>query len=92
MTFIQPHRKPWRIRTGNPGPDAWGIAKNRVGRGEIIIDPELRGKARLEVLLHEVWHACQWDLPEWMIKRFGEVAAEAVHAAGFREIPELSEF
>lgn len=89
---ITPWRKPWRIATADPGPGLDGIAIDDPGLGKIRISPKLSGRARLEAIIHEVAHACDMRLTERLVSRIGACAAEAVHAAGFREVRELSEF
>lgn len=51
---------------------------------EIRIASNLRGEERLEVLLHELVHAADWNLDESFVGQFASDAARALWRLGYR--------
>jgi len=51
---------------------------------KIQIDKDLKGEEKLEVICHEILHACFWDLDEEAIDDAGKVLAEILYKLGYR--------
>ncbi len=62
-------------------------AKNK----KILIDETLHGKELLEVLLHEMGHACDWPRSEEYITQQAEDMANVLWRLGYRRISEISD-
>jgi hypothetical protein len=56
--------------------------------GTIAIDARLKGKLKMEVLIHELLHEFHPDLSEESVELTGNLIAEALHQQGFRETRE----
>lgn len=50
---------------------------------QVIIDPNLKGKRILEVLLEEMAHAHIWDKSEKVVRRFSKNTAKLIIDAGW---------
>lgn len=85
VTFIKLLGKRWRINLESKIAD-WGDcdppeAKNRTVR----ISKKARGKKRLEVLIHEMQHACNFfPLSEEYVKHTSRDIANALWRLGYR--------
>ena len=76
--------------------DTWEIQETRENLGldclgvcvadakVIITDPKLRGKTRLEVLVHEFAHAFFPDLEEDVVDQFGGQLGDVMWSLGYR--------
>ena len=53
---------------------AWGLFD-----GEIHIDPRTKGRARIEVLLHERLHGIHPDMEEEDVRRTAAILADFLH-------------
>lgn len=56
--------------------------------GTIMIDHRLKGKKKMEVILHELLHEFLPDLSEETVELVGGLLAEALHQQGYRETRE----
>lgn len=65
-------------------PDA--DAPNQPDERTIIIDPDLKGQARLETLIHESLHAENHDLTEEQVTAAGRNIARLLWRLGYREV------
>jgi len=45
----------------------------------IIVDPELKPRRQLNVLIEEVFHAYFFDLPEWKARKFAANLGKAIY-------------
>jgi len=50
----------------------------------ITVRPSLTGERELEVLIHEMLHACHWDLDEIAITETSEDLARVLFRLGYR--------
>ena len=50
----------------------------------ITVRPSLTGERELEVLIHEMLHACHWDLGEEAITETSEDLARVLFRLGYR--------
>lgn len=55
----------------------------KVGK-TIRVDPRLEGVERLEVDIHELWHACHWEHDEEHVERVARDIARALYRIGYR--------
>lgn len=60
---------------------AWGLYN-----GTILIDPRSKGKARLEVLIHEYFHHLWQDMPEVEVTDKAKLLADFLHRQHVRII------
>lgn len=58
---------------------------------KILIDSSLHGKELLEVLLHEMGHACDWPRSEEYIAQQAEDMANVLWRLGYRRLDEISD-
>ena len=71
----------WKIiRENQPG--LWGECDNDEKR--IRINPHLRTRKRLEILIHEMCHALFWDASEEAVTEAGKVMSEVLLADGWK--------
>jgi len=52
--------------------------------GDMQVRSSLKGKARLEAEVHELMHACHWDLAEEAIDETAQTLTEALWKIGYR--------
>ena len=45
----------------------------------IIVDPELKTRRQLNVLIEEVFHAYFFDLPEWKARKFAANLGKVIY-------------
>lgn len=50
----------------------------------IIINSRIRNKRKLAAIVHEILHACLWDLDEDAIEEADESMTDALWALGYR--------
>ena len=50
----------------------------------ITVRPSLTGERELEVMIHEMLHACHWDLDEQAITETSEDLARVLFRLGYR--------
>lgn len=72
----------WTITRSNPGPGNDGICDPATKT--IVVRRTLRGELELDTLLHEMLHACHWDLDEAAILETATDIARALHRIGYR--------
>jgi len=53
---------------------------------EIVVASQLRGKRRLEIILHECWHACDWSKDEEFIEESAHDMANVLWRLGYRMV------
>lgn len=74
------------IRTKLLPKDCWGICDDPTGVNcKIKIDRNLRGMKELEITVHEMLHACFWDIDEKVIKEVGNDISQALWKFGYRK-------
>ena len=74
----------------------WRVVQRKLGReyadgmcwsdGIIEIDPRLKGRRKLDTLIHEFLHAINPDWTENRVKTMAAEIATALHKMGWREI------
>lgn len=74
------------IRTRALPRDCWGVCDDPSGAfRKIKVDRKLRGMKELEVILHEMLHACFWDIDEKVIKEVGADMSKALWVMGYKK-------
>jgi len=75
----------YKVAFADPGGDCDGLCGAPLPNQKVIlIAPHLRGKKRLQVILHECQHACQWDLDEEAIDEISSDITELIWLLGYR--------
>ena len=74
--------KYWTLHRGNPGPGNDGLCDP--ANKTITVRSTLRGEVELDTLIHEMLHACHWDLDESAIEETATDIARALHRIGYR--------
>jgi len=68
------------------GEQMWGACSQPTDKNKAIwIDKRLKGEHELEILLHEMMHACDWQKDEEFIGRSAKDIARALWRIGFRK-------
>ena len=52
---------------------------------KIVVDSRLKDKKELEIILHEMMHAAQWDLDEEVVAHVSEDFARVLWKLGYRK-------
>ena len=74
------------IKTLNLPRESWGICTDpSFTKREIKIHKKLKGAKEFEILIHEMLHACFWDIDENVIKEAGKDIAKALWKMGYRK-------
>lgn len=55
------------------------------GRGKIAVAYSLNGEEELEILIHEMLHACYWDMDEEAITESAQSISKALWRLGYRK-------
>ncbi len=79
--------KRWNLRfcrMADPGDCDGPHIKGR----EIRINQKLRGRARLDTIIHEVLHAAHWDLGEEAVEATATDLARILHRLGYESCEE----
>lgn len=64
----------------------WGFCQDpKTPRKEIHIDSRLKGQHQLEILLHEMMHACDWRADEEIITQQARDMARVLWKLGYRK-------
>jgi hypothetical protein len=72
----------WTLHRGNPGPGNDGLCEPATKT--ITVRSTLRGEVELDTLIHEMLHACHWDLDEQAITETSEDLARVLFRLGYR--------
>jgi hypothetical protein len=85
VIFVKLAGKVWPVRYCKLGRQrAWGECDSPEKRNhEIRIDERLTGLKRLEITLHELMHADDFDIPENVVKHKARRLAKALSQLGF---------
>ena len=75
--------KYWEIRRDKLPPKLDGLCDPNAKR--ITIQPQLSGERELDVLIHEMLHACHWDLAEESITETASDLARVLFRLGYRK-------
>lgn len=81
--------KIWEFTFGNPGKDCWGICEYDTPNKKIIIDPTIKGKHKLEIILHELEHAADLSKDEEWVGQVAKDKAQILWKLGYRNINEI---
>jgi hypothetical protein len=66
--------------------DSWGLCTDPAfAKREIKIHKKLKGAKELEIIIHEMLHACFWDIDEKVIKEVGGDISKALWKMGYRK-------
>lgn len=69
------------------GEQIWGACSGPDDKGKCIwVDSRLKGEHELEILLHEMMHACDWQKDEEFIAKQARDIARALTRLGFRKL------
>lgn len=71
-----------------PDDDADGLCDPPGPERTIQINPRLRQKRMLEVLIDESLHACNWDLDNIAVQEYAESIADFLWRCGYRRVKE----
>ena len=52
---------------------------------KIVVDSRLKDREELEILIHEMLHASQWDLDETVVQHSAEDFAKVLWKLGYRK-------
>jgi hypothetical protein len=78
-------QKRWQLRFQKMKPKLYGECDPPSEQGkEIRIKRHLKGRIMLDTLLHELWHAAQWDLDETVIEEIATSVASVLWDLGYR--------
>lgn len=79
--------KSYRIeKTGKVGSKLWGYCTDPKFTNRLIkIHKTLENDDELEILIHEMLHACFWDLDEEVISEVGKDLSKALWKMGYRK-------
>ena len=72
----------WTLHRGNPGLGNDGLCDPATKT--ITVRSTLRGELELDTLIHEMLHACHWDLDESAIEETATDIARALWRIGYR--------
>jgi hypothetical protein len=73
------------LRTKLLPKDSWGICTDpSFTKREIKVHKNLKGLKEFEVIVHEMLHACFWDIDEQVIKQVGIDISRALWDLGYR--------
>jgi hypothetical protein len=73
-------------RTGIVGNDCWGYCTDpSEGNRLIKVHNQLKNEKELEFIIHEMVHACFWDLDEAVVKEVGKDLSKALWKMGYRK-------
>ena len=75
--------KYWEIRRDKLPSKLDGLCDPNAKR--ITIQPNLTGERELDVLIHEMLHACHWDLAEESITETASDLARVLFRLGYRK-------
>jgi hypothetical protein len=78
----------WRLRYVPQLKDAWGSCDDPMNKGRAIkISREAKGRKELEILLHEMQHACNWlQASEEFITQSSHDMANVLWRLGYRKV------
>lgn len=79
---------PWEIRWQKiTSEDGWiGYCTNpSTHNRHITIDPDIEGREELDVLIHEMVHACLWDLKEDAVDETADSISRVLWRLGYRK-------
>lgn len=79
--------KPWRVifaKRMSRNHNGYAMPSAKREGGTIRVRATLEGKRRMEVLIHEMIHACHWDLDESAVTETARDIAEALWELGYR--------
>lgn len=84
--------KKWRVRVRkHPAKDHYAKIDHPETKNKAIwVNPKLSGFVRLRSLLHEAWHAVDWDLDEDAVIENAECVARFLWRMGYRSKDELA--
>lgn len=87
VTTIWLRNKRYKVtKTLNLPRDSWGICTDpSFTKREIKIHKALKGAKEFEILIHEMLHACFWDIDENVIKEVGKDIAKGLWKMGYRK-------
>ena len=72
-------------RTSLVGNDCWGYCTDpSFSNGIIKVHSQLTGDQELEFIIHEMIHACFWDLDESVVREVGHDLSKALWRMGYR--------
>lgn len=73
----------WTIRFSREdlGLDQWGVCAP--GMKLIVVEPTLRGTLLVDTVVHEILHACLWNINEEAISATAGVLTQVLVDAGF---------
>lgn len=74
--------KYWKILRDRLPPDKDGLCVR--DKRLITVRPSLRGERELDVLIHEMLHACMWDLDEEAVTEMASDIAHVLWRIGYR--------
>jgi len=67
------------------GNDCWGYCTDPSFSNRVIkVHSQLTGDQELEFIIHEMIHACFWDLDEAVVKEVGQDLSKALWRMGYR--------
>lgn len=73
-------------KTGKVGSDLWGYCTDPKFTNRLIkIHKMLENDEELEILIHEMLHACFWDLDEEVVSEVGRDLSKALWKMGYRK-------
>lgn len=73
-------------KTGKVGEDLWGYCTDPNFTNRLIkIHKLLENSEELETIIHEMLHACFWDLDEEVINEVGKDMSQALWKMGYRK-------
>ena len=73
-------------KTGKVGSDLWGYCTDPKLTNRLIkIHKMLENDEELEILIHEMLHACFWDLDEEVVSEVGRDLSKALWKMGYRK-------
>jgi hypothetical protein len=71
----------WTLAFTRRMKDCYGYCNNRTKR--IAIDQSTKGQKRLEILIHEMLHACGWHIDENFVKEAAKDMATILTELGY---------
>lgn len=72
-------------RTGHVGSDCWGYCTDPSTPNRVIkVHSHLKDDQELEFIIHEMIHACFWDLDEDVVREVGRDLSKALWRMGYR--------